>query len=91
MLEAMACGVPVAAYPVEGALDVVANGVSGVLHPDLAQACVNALHLRRRDARKHALNFSWESATQQFLQHLHPVRAMAASQTPPTLSLWQSI
>lgn len=91
MLEAMACGIPVAAYPVEGPLDVVANGVSGVLHQDLAQACVNALHLRRRDARKHALNFSWESATQQFLQHLHPVRAMAASQTPHLLSLWQSI
>ncbi len=91
MLEAMACGVPVAAYPVEGPLDVVLDGVAGALHQDLAQACINALALRRRDARKHALNFSWESATQQFLQHLHPVRPIAATQTPHLLPLWQSI
>ena len=91
MLEAMACGTPVAAYPVEGPLDVVANGVSGVLHQDLAQACVNALLLRRKDARKHALHFSWESATEQFLQNLHPVRTMRAGQVPTLLSHWQSI
>ena len=74
MAEAMACGVPVAAYPVEGPVDVVAHGVSGILHQDLAQACSDALKLRRSDVRQHALRFSWSAATRQFLQHLHPAR-----------------
>lgn len=78
LAEAMACGVPVAAYPVEGPLDVVANGYSGVLDEDLARACLAALELRREDVRQHALAYSWEAATQQFLQHLHPARQSAA-------------
>jgi len=73
LVEAMACGVPVAAYPVEGPIDVVADGVSGSLDEDLERACHAALALDRGDARRHALNYSWAAATQQFLQHLHPV------------------
>lgn len=74
LAEAMACGVPVAAYPVEGPLDVVANGLSGVLDEDLGLACRAALDMHRDDVRQHALTYSWEAATQQFLQHLHPAR-----------------
>jgi glycosyltransferase involved in cell wall biosynthesis len=73
LIEAMACGVPVAAYPVDGPIDVVANGVSGVLDIDLGYACRAALGLSRDAVRKHALGYSWEAATAQFLQHLHPV------------------
>lgn len=76
LIEAMACGVPVAAYPVAGPIDVVAHGRSGILHQDLTLACREALVLRRADAREHALGYSWEAATAQFLQHLHPVRPL---------------
>ncbi|HXA46187.1 MAG TPA: glycosyltransferase family 1 protein, partial [Burkholderiaceae bacterium] len=65
----------VAAYPVEGPIDVVAHGKSGSLHDDLQRACFDALALNRNDVREHALGFSWIAATQQFLQHLHPVQA----------------
>ncbi|HCE08875.1 MAG TPA: alpha-mannosyltransferase, partial [Oxalobacteraceae bacterium] len=78
LIEAMACGVPVAAYPVEGPIDVVAHGRSGILHQDLTLACREALVLPRADARAHALGYSWEAATAQFLQHLHPVRPLRA-------------
>ena len=74
LIEAMACGVPVAAYPVEGPIDVVAHGKSGILDADLARACFEALKLNRAVVRDHALCYSWNAATQQFLQHLHPVR-----------------
>ena len=75
LVEAMACGVPVAAYPVEGPIDVVANGRSGVLHEDLEVACKEALKLSREEVRAYATGYSWDAATQQFLQHLHPARS----------------
>lgn len=74
LIEAMACGVPVAAFPVEGPVDVVADGVSGILNEDLEQACLDALTLSREATRAHALRFSWEVATQQFLQQLKQTR-----------------
>ncbi|ASU37918.1 alpha-mannosyltransferase [Herbaspirillum sp. meg3] len=77
LAEAMACGVPVAAYPVEGPIDVVADGFSGALHEDLDVACMDALHLSRDDVRTHAMSYSWDAATQQFLQHLHFARNVA--------------
>lgn len=79
LAEAMACGVPVAAYPVEGPIDVVANGVSGALNEELDMACMDALRLSREDVRAHAMTYSWEAATQQFLQHLHYARKPATA------------
>jgi glycosyltransferase involved in cell wall biosynthesis len=70
MLEAMACGTPVAAYPVTGPIDVVQPGISGVLDPDLRQAALAALALSRDRVRAHALRSSWERATAQFLGNL---------------------
>ena len=71
LLEAMASGVPVAAYPVTGPIDVVEHGVSGVLHEDLEQAAKAALALNPQDCRNHALRYSWHNATSQFLNNLH--------------------
>jgi len=72
MLEAMACGTPVAAYPVPGPLDVVANGTAGVLHEDLRQASLQALQLDRTAVAQYAQRFNWGTATAQFMSALHP-------------------
>ena len=71
-----------AAYPVEGPIDVVSNGFSGALHEDLDVACMEALLLRREDVREHAMSYSWDAATQQFLQHLHYARSAAVGAVP---------
>jgi glycosyltransferase involved in cell wall biosynthesis len=72
LLEAMACGLPVAAYPVTGPLDVLGDSKAGVMHEDLRTACLAALEIKREDAAAHARKFSWRAATEQFLAHLHP-------------------
>lgn len=73
LLEAMACGLPIAAYPVTGPLDVIGDAPAGALNHDLRQACLDALTLIREDALAHAQKFSWASATSQFINHLHPI------------------
>lgn len=70
MLEAMACGVPVAAYPVTGPIDVVQHRVTGFLSGNLAGAALAALALDGRKARDYALQRTWEKATQQFFCNL---------------------
>lgn len=72
LLEAMACGVPIAAYPVVGPIDVVKRGVTGVLDEDLGVAVRGALQLDREDCRRYAQSFTWERATQQFIGNLAP-------------------
>ncbi len=70
LLEAMACGLPVAAYPTDGPIDVVSNGVTGILDEDLGSACIAALALDPRHCREHAERRSWNASTRQLTQHL---------------------
>ena len=74
MLEAMACGTPVAAYPVPGPLDVVGTSAGGVLHEDLCQAALAALSLPREQARARALQFDWAPVCDQFVSFLVAAR-----------------
>jgi len=68
----MACGLPVAAYPVTGPRDVIGDSPAGALREDLRVACLDALKLRREDAIARAGQFTWRAATEQFFGHLHP-------------------
>jgi glycosyltransferase involved in cell wall biosynthesis len=72
-LEALACGVPVAAFPVTGPRDVVGNNPVGVLDEDLRAACLGALRLSREACRAFALTRSWEKSALQFLGHIDHV------------------
>lgn len=69
MIEALACGTPVAAHPVPGPLDVLDDPV-GAMDDDLDTAIGRALTLDRRDCAVHGASFSWEAATRQFLSGL---------------------
>ncbi|HVV63858.1 MAG TPA: glycosyltransferase family 1 protein [Rhizomicrobium sp.] len=70
LLEALACGTPVAAYPVQGPLDVIGGASVGALNEDLGRACVEALAIPREACRAFALTRSWRSCTRQFLANL---------------------
>ncbi len=72
MLEALACGVPVAAYPVSGPLDVVGDSDVGVLDEDLGRAIRRALEIDPARCREFALGHSWQAAAHQFLSNVHP-------------------
>lgn len=66
LLEAMACGTPVAAYPVQGPIDVVTDPRAGVLDTDLRVACLAALTCPRDAARAHAERYSWPACAAAF-------------------------
>ena len=72
-LEALACGVPVAAYPVMGPRDVVGGTAVGVLDQDLRAACLGALTLSREACREFALSRSWATSARQFIAHVSRV------------------
>jgi glycosyltransferase involved in cell wall biosynthesis len=70
LLEALACGVPVAAFPVTGPKDIVVPGRVGALDTDLARAARAALEIDRGACREYALKFSWEACTRQLLDNI---------------------
>ena len=73
MVEAMACGLPVAAYPVAGPIDVVGESDAGVLDHDLQQACLQCLDIPRARAVARAAGFTWAIASEQFASALVPL------------------
>ncbi|GAC1603212.1 MAG: hypothetical protein NVS3B2_07520 [Ramlibacter sp.] len=82
MAEAMACGTPVAAFPVDGPLEVLGRAgldgsgrLGGALNQDLREACYAALAVPRDQARLRALDFSWAFSSELFASHLVPARA----------------
>ncbi len=72
-LEALACGVPIAAFPVTGPRDVIADNPIGVLDEDLRAACLGALQMSREACRSFALSRSWENSARQFIGHINQV------------------
>lgn len=66
MLEAMACGIPVAAFPVMGPLDLIIQGETGWLDGNLKVAAEKALDMDPKRCRDHATNYSWEKCCDQF-------------------------
>jgi glycosyltransferase involved in cell wall biosynthesis len=91
LLEAMACGTPVAAFPVDGPLEVLARpgvdgrgSLGGAMDEDLQRACHAALAMPRLLARQRALDFSWQHAAALFISHLAPNRPAEAEGTTVT-------
>jgi glycosyltransferase involved in cell wall biosynthesis len=74
-LEALASGLPIAAFPVTGPKDVVADNPIGVLNQDLRTACLEALNISREACRTFALRYSWENSARQFIGHVRKVAA----------------
>ncbi len=72
MVEAMSTGTPVAALPVEGPSEVIADSGAGALNADLVQAWSDALKCSRHSARRRAEQFSWRAASHLFLASLVP-------------------
>jgi len=75
MLEAMACGTPVAAFPVTGPADIVGGSDAGVIDTDLRRAALAALDCDRTRCRAHAELFSWEACAAGFRRELVPIAA----------------
>lgn len=73
MLDALASGIPVAAFPVIGPKDVITSDKVGKLDEDLKKAIFEALELNADDCRNFALNYSWANCTEQFFNNLVPV------------------
>jgi glycosyltransferase involved in cell wall biosynthesis len=72
IIESMATGTPVAAYPVTGPVDIIPNSKAGSINEDLRVACISCLELDRNDAVTHAEKFSWDAVSEVFYNYLTP-------------------
>jgi glycosyltransferase involved in cell wall biosynthesis len=76
ILEAMAAGTPVAAYPAPGPIDIIPGSGAGVLaestRSGLREACLAALELDRAQVRAYAEKFSWRACAEEFVRNLQP-------------------
>jgi glycosyltransferase involved in cell wall biosynthesis len=88
-LEALASGVPIAAFPVPGPLDVIGDSGAGALDEDLQSAICRAMEIPPEICRARAMHFSWIESTNQFLRNLRPIKwhclAPFTNQWPNTL------
>ena len=85
-LEALACGTPVAAFPVTGPLDVIADHPIGALDHDLRSASLRALTMSPDACRSFALERSWENCARQFIGHLAVLQPTRAPRSTPMLA-----
>lgn len=77
LIESLACGLPVAAYPVTGPLEIIENGKNGYLSENLKEACLNCLNLmnKRKEIEEDcSKKWSWENTTNIFLENIVPCR-----------------
>ena len=72
ILEAMAAGTPVAAYPAHGPIDIIPGSGAGVIDDDLKTACMECLKLDRKTVRAYAEKFSWRASAEEFVRNLQP-------------------
>ena len=86
LIEAMASGLPVAAFPVPGPIDVV-DAQAGVLDEDLRAACVKALTIPPEAAREYSLRFTWRESARQFLDNIEIARGESIRTRPRELEL----
>ena len=86
MLEALACGVPVAAYPVQGPKDVILSERVGCLDEDLGKAVAHALTLDRGDCRAYAMEYNWDGCARLFENNLAPIDPLRRSTLTGTAS-----
>jgi glycosyltransferase involved in cell wall biosynthesis len=86
-LEALASGVPIAAFPVTGPKDVIGDSPIGVLDDDLRAACMQAISISREACREFALHYSWENSARQFISHAHKVAVGAAREAEATIPI----
>ena len=77
LLEALACGLPVAAFPVQAPRDVIGDAPVAALDDDLRAACERALTISPQACREFALRRSWRACTEQFLTSLVPAEQYA--------------
>ena len=70
IIEALACGVPVAAHDIMGPKDIITHGVDGFLDEDITKASLACLKLNREECRKKAILFSWEHGVDAFLTNI---------------------
>ena len=83
LLEALASGVPIAAFPVAGPRDVIGNSKAGVLNSDLRRAATAALAIPRDLCRKYALQFSWRESARQFFGNVLSANGMGGLRAEP--------
>lgn len=73
ILEALACGTPVAAFDAPGPKDILPGSGAGAALPDLKAACLEALAASREAARAHAMRYSWRACAEEFVRNLTPL------------------
>ena len=76
LLEALACGVPVAAYPVTGPRDVLGSAPVGALNDDLRQACLSSLRISPQACVEFAARHTWEASARAFIENMADIRAV---------------
>lgn len=85
IIEAMATGTPVAAFPAHGPIDLIPGSNAGVINDDLKVAILEALKLDRKVVRAYAEQFSWRACAEQFIRNLEPYPE------PERAKLWQRL